>query len=103
MYSYEPGFVKSTIDCVVEQANNYYSAITDSLETAQDGSLVAEDAITLCNMISSGTDTVGSITAFLKDMLELANKGHARADATTAQFRAIRVALFQVISQSLLH
>ena len=83
---------------MVDQGNNYYSAITASLETAHDGSLVAEGAITLCNMIFSGTDTVENVTTFLKDMLELANKGHTRADATTSQFRAIRGALFQVIN-----
>lgn len=34
-------------------------------QTVQDGSLVAEDAITLWNMISSGTDAVKNITALI--------------------------------------
>lgn len=98
LHSYDDEFVNSVVNTVTIQAGEYHSAISDSIHVARDGYRFAEDAMNVYARIMSGTDTVEDIAMFLSDMLELANRGHAKSLAVSEVFRTTRSELLQVRS-----
>lgn len=88
--------VATAIDRVTDQADAYRFAITLSLETAQDGRILAGDALCLCGHISAGTASVQVLGQFVGDMLALARKAEERALKMQEQFRTVRRALHKV-------
>jgi hypothetical protein len=84
------------VNAVVEQAKSYRSAIRKSLKTANDGVSLADDAITLCDILLNAQDSSNDIALFVNSMIDTAITAHHRAKATSTQFRNIRSGLLQV-------
>lgn len=90
--------VKSIINRIIEQADLYQRAIDLSLDTAQDGYNLADDAITLCETIAEGGTPTEHLASFVTGMLEIAEKAHERVTLTNSAFRDVRGGLLKVCS-----
>jgi hypothetical protein len=88
--------VAELVDALKQQANMYFFAIKKSVETAQDGVTLAEDAQKLCDILTSGNHTIHDLKAFINDMIEIASKAHRESVATMELFSKIRISLLEV-------
>jgi len=88
--------ITGVVNAVVGHAKSYRSAIRKSLKTANDGISLAEDAITLCDILFKAEDSSKDIAAFVDSMIGIATAAHIRAEATSNQFRDIRSGLLQL-------
>ena len=79
------------INKVVNQADAYRAAMTNSIETAEDGVAFAEDALRLCTALAGNVEPAENLMTFVDSMLEIANKSYDAARRTNEEFRAIRV------------
>lgn len=92
--------VDATVGQIVQQADKYFSAITMSLRDAREGCTFADNTIEICKSLSKGQTSIESMTFFLADMLELANKAHDDAVETNKRFREARRGFLEVSTAS---
>jgi len=90
--------VVATAEKIMKQADEYGRAIDKSLYTAQKGCEFADDAIELCNFVSTGEACIEHLEAFLREMLDKANMAHTQALAMDRQFAGVRSSFFQASS-----
>lgn len=96
LYSFTNPHIVNLVKKVIRQADNYRSAISISVVTAEDGHAFANDAIILCKKLAQGTEPVQHLLSFVDSMQKIAEKSYHAADQTNKQFRAIRVEIGKV-------
>ena len=80
---------------MVQQGPSYYLAINKSAWTAQQGCIFASDAITFCDRLILGRDTLEALQRGLQDVMQIAREAHAGSVAMIVQFRNVRTELFK--------
>ena len=93
--------VKVIVTRIKAQAMMYFQVIDMSVRTSQDGVNFAEDIDMLCDKLVLGSPEE-VVMEFIKDMLQVAQRAHMQAEATSKRFRSVRSGLFEVILHSLL-
>lgn len=88
--------VAELLEAIKQQGNQYFIAIRNSVETANDGVAFAQDAQALCEMLTSGKHKTHELKAFLDSMIDIAAKAHKRSVVTKELFTKVRRELFEV-------
>jgi hypothetical protein len=90
-----PSVIK-LINDVIEQGNAYCSAVSSSVQTANNGAMFARDAVSLCWFIQEGNEPQWKLKKFLQSMLTTASKAHKQASEVNECFRDVRSMLIDV-------
>jgi len=88
--------VSSVIERILGQANPYYETIKDSVKTAKEGHVLAEQALELCDVLAGRQSKLDDITEFVRGMCKIATTAHQDVLRMIEQFRDIRMNLFTV-------
>ena len=81
---------------VVTETQQYYLAITGSVDAAELGYSFSTEAIAFCERLARATESPESLTEGIREMSDLANKAYAASSAMTAKFREVRANMFEV-------
>ena len=97
-YRHKNPLESSVIESILCQADPYYIAIKNSVETAKEGQVLAEQALELCDVLAGGQNKLDDVTEFVRGMCQIATTAHQDVRQMIGQFREIRVNLFAVCS-----
>jgi hypothetical protein len=88
--------VAAIVKGIIQQADLYFAAIGTTVETANDGCTISDDALILCQFLESGNCSISQLTAYLNSMIRIAASARERSSAAKEQFRTIRRELNKV-------
>jgi hypothetical protein len=95
-FSFEHRIVAAIVKGIIQQAELYFTAIGTTLETANDGCTISDDALMLCHFLESGNSSINQLREYLNSMIRIAASARERSSAAKDQFRMIRRELNKV-------